>query len=337
MTCHFLRRTPVSCLILAIVMFGPAGYLIESADAQEKLTKGDIERLVGELSNWGRWGSDDQIGTLNLITPAKRKQAAGLVQEGISVSLARDAEKEVAKDNPKAFGHEMLSVGKDSTGMWSGDKYSVAYHGFAHTHMDSLCHLFHNDKMYNGFSRDEVTQSGALKLHIGNVKSGIFTRGILIDIPELKGVEFLQPGTPIYPSDLEAWESRTGVKVGSGDVVFIRTGRWRLREVTGPWSVNEKGVAGLHASCAKWLRKRDVAMLGSDGAADVMPSGVEGVKQPIHLLVLHAIGIHIFDNCDLEAISRKAKELERWEFALTAAPLPVQGGTGSPLNPIATF
>lgn len=312
-------------------------FLPHSAFAQEKLTKADIEQLVEELSNWGRWGNDDQLGTLNLITPEKRVQAARLIQSGISVSLARTVEKKIAKDNPRAFNHQMLSVGKGATGMWSGDQYSVAYHGFAHTHMDSLCHLFHNDKMYNGFSRDEVTQNGAGKLHIGNVKTGIFTRGILIDIPELKDVEFLQPGTPIFPRDLEAWEAKAGIRVGSGDVVFIRTGRWKLREVIGPWSVQERGVAGLHASCAKWLRDRDVAMLGSDGAADVMPSGIEGVVQPIHLLVLHAIGIHIFDNCDLEDLSQQAKELGRWEFAITAAPLPVQGGTGSPLNPIATF
>lgn len=326
----------ISKLIVAIAM-SIALMSCHPLIAQDDWTEQDVERLVDELSNWGRWGKDDQLGTLNLITPEKRIQAAKLIQAGISVSLARTVEKEVAKDNPRAFRHHMLSVGKGASGMWSGDEYSVAYHGFAHTHMDSLCHLFHNGKMYNGFSRDEVTQKGASKLDIANAKNGIFTRGILIDIPELKEVEFLQPGTPIFPRDLEAWERKAGVRVGAGDVVFIRTGRWKLREVIGPWSVQEKGVAGLHASCAEWLRERDVAMLGSDGAADVMPSGIEGVKQPIHLLVLHAIGIHIFDNCDLEDLSQKAKELGRWKFAITAAPLPVDGGTGSPLNPIATF
>jgi kynurenine formamidase len=155
-------------------------------------------------------------------------------------------------------------------------------------------------------------------------------------MPRLKGVESLEPGTPIYPADLEAWEKQAGMKVSSGDVIFIRTGRWALRDAKGPWPASQKS-AGLHASCARWLKQRDVAALGSDAASDVMPSGVEGVNQPIHQLVLIAMGMPIFDNCDLEALSQEAARQSRWEFLLTAAPLAVGGGTGSPLNPIATF
>ncbi len=123
----------------------------------------------------------------------------------------------------------------------------------------------------------------------------------------------------------------------SGDVVFIRTGRWARRDLTGPWDIAKDGAAGLHASCATWLRERDVAMLGSDAASDVIPSGVPGISHPVHLLTLHAMGVHIFDNCDLEELSKVASRLQRWEFLLTAAPIPVEGGTGSPLNPIGTF
>ena len=144
-------------------------------------------------------------------------------------------------------------------------------------------------------------------------------------------------GTTEATEELDAWEKKAGVKVSSGDVIFIRTGRWKRRELKGPWDLTKDGAAGLHASCARWLRERDIAMLGSDSASDVIPSGIDGVVMPIHLLVLHALGVHIFDNCDLEEVSKVAKRLGRWEFALTAAPLPVQGGTGSPLNPIASF
>src|SRR5262249_970116 len=149
-----------------------------------------------------------------------------------------------------------------------------------------------------------VTERGAGKLAITAFKNGIVTRGILMDIPRLKGVDYLEPGSPIYPEDLDVWEKKARIKVGSGDVVFIRTGRWALRAAKGPWPVS-KGSAGLHASCAKWLKSRDVAMLGSDAASDVMPSGVEGVTQPIHTLVLVAMGMPIFDNCDLELLSKE--------------------------------
>ena len=157
-----------------------------------------------------------------------------------------------------------------------------------------------------------------------------------MDMARFKGVDYLEPGTPIYPEDLDAWEKKAHVKVGSGDVIFIRTGRWALRDAKGPWEASKKS-AGLYASCAKWLKSRDVAMLGSDAASDVMPSGVEAVAQPIHTLVLVAMGMPIFDNCDLELLSKEAGRRQRWEFMLTAAPLAVPGATGSALNPVATF
>ena len=305
------------------------------AQKNTKLTKDDIEDLIKEVSNWGRWGEDDQLGALNLITPAKRREAARLVQDGISVSLAHNVVKEVTADNPNPFVHKMLATGLDD-GQWAVDNYSVSYHGYAHTHMDSLCHLFHNGKMYNGFSRNEIVAEGAKKLSIHNVKHGVFTRGILMDIPRLRGAAYLDPGTAIYTEDLESWENRIGTQVRPGDVVFIRTGRWARRAELGPWNAGD-GSAGLHASCARWLKSRDVAMIGSDAASDVLPSGISGVSHPVHLLVLHAMGVHIFDNCDLEELGDVCAEKKRWEFLLTASPIPVEGGTGSPLNPIATF
>ena len=231
----------------------------------------------------------------------------------------------------------MLTFGRGTKGQWSVDEFRVSYHGYAHTHMDSLCHLFFRGKMYNGFSRDEITKEGAQKLSIHNLKNGIFSRGILVDIPRLRGLDYLEPSTPIYPEELEAWENRAGITVQPGDVVFIRTGRWARRDALGAWDVAKEGSAGLHASCARWLKKRDVAMIGSDAASDVLPSGIPGVSHPVHLLVLHAMGIHIFDNCDLEALGETAERFQRWDFLIQAAPIPVKGGTGSPLNPIATF
>ncbi len=308
------------------------------AVAREKVTKATVDGWMTELSNWGRWGEDDELGALNLITPEKRVQAAALVTKGVSVSLARNAETEEAVDNPDPFVFEMTATGVDATPEFpfSVDRYSVLYHGYAHTHMDSIGHMFYQGKMFNGHSKNDVTEEGAKWYGIHGMKHGVFTRGVLMDIPRLKGVPYLQPGTAIYPEDLDAWEKKAGFKVSAGDVVFIRTGRWKLRDEKGAWSPSEK-AAGLFASCAKWLKERDVAMLGSDAASEVAPSGVDGVPQPIHQLVLIAMGMPIFDNCDLEALGEEAAKQNRWEFLITAAPIPVVGGTGSPLNPLATF
>jgi kynurenine formamidase len=190
--------------------------------------------------------------------------------------------------------------------------------------------------MYNGISRSEVTAKGAGRLSIHRLKSGIFTRGILVDIPRLKGVPYLEPGTPIYPEDLDAWEKFARVKVQPGDVLLVRTGRWARRAAKGPWPASDH-LAGLHASCVRWLKARDIAVLGSDSASEVRPTGVEGMRGPVHTLVLVALGVPIFDNCDLEALGDAASQRKRWEFLLTTAPLAVPGATGSALNPIAVF
>lgn len=329
-------KTIIVTLLAAMVVLMTTASIFPRDNAQEKLTKDDIDRWMTELSNWGRWGKDDQLGAINLITAAKRKQAAALVREGISVSLARDTNKETAPDNNSPYEHRMTISGINNRGQFSLDSLGVSFHGYQHTHLDALCHMFYQGKMYNGFSKEEVAEKGCGKLGIQNLKQGVFTRGILIDIPRLKGTDYLEPSTAIYPQDIEAWEKKTGVRVSSGDVIFIRTGRWARRAKVGAWNVSASS-AGLHASCARWLKARDVAIIGSDVASDLLPSGIEGVTHPIHQLTLVAMGVYIFDNCDLEELSETCARLKRWEFLLSAAPIRVTGGTGSPLNPIATF
>ncbi len=330
------RVLPVAALVSLLALGCVVIEKSSPGEHKRDATAADVERWHTELSNWNRWGKDDEIGAINLITPEKRLEAAQLVRSGVSVSLAHNVIKEKTPDNSSPFEHTMTTIGADGK-FYCADRYSVEYHGYAHTHMDSINHFFYKDKMYNGFTRNDVTKDGAQKLSIHKLKNGIFTRGILMDIPSLKGKRYLEPGEPIYVEDLEAWEEKAGVRVASGDVVFISTGRWARRAEKGPWDVDAEGAAGLHVSCVQWLRKRDVAMLGSDAASDVLPSGVEGVSHPVHLLILSAMGVHIFDNCDLENLSRVCAAENRWEFLITAAPLPVEGGTGSPLNPIATF
>ncbi|HVA45337.1 MAG TPA: cyclase family protein [Pirellulales bacterium] len=310
---------------------GPA-----QTSVKKDLTKADIDAMMTSLSNWGRWGQEDQRGTLNLITPAKQKAAVALVRDGVTVSLARAAIKEEADGSP-AFEHKIVALPKPGDEIaYAGDEFAVRYHGFAQTHLDGLCHLIYKGRMYNGFSQDVLTVKGAGKLGVENFKSGILTRAVLMDMPRHLGVRYLDGKRAIYPEDLEAWEKKSGVKVESGDAVLIHTGRWARREVEGPWDVM-KGSAGLHASCLPWLKQRDVALVGSDLALDVLPSGVEAFPQPVHWVCIVAMGMPILDNCDFKQLSQEAHARKRWSFLLTVAPLTVEGATGSPVNPLATF
>jgi len=304
---------------------------VDRPDVDRDVDPAVYERWKTELSNWGRWGADDELGTLNLITPAKRVEAAGLVTAGVSVSLAAVADTVQAVDNPNPYGHEMLGI--------SSDRISVDYHGIAHSHLDALGHINDDGVFYNGYHPDPdvVVASGHPRESILNVKNGIFTRGVLIDIPRLRGVPYLEPGTPIYVEDLEAWEKEAGVRVGPGDALFVRTGVWARRAAEGPWLRGRaRGArsAGLHPSVIPWLRERDVAVMGSDHPHYVSPSNLPGAVHDFSLLYL---GMSLFDNLDLEALAETCAEQGRWEFLVTAAPLPIRGGTGSPINPIATF
>lgn len=300
---------------------------------QGGITVDQVDRWMTELSNWGRWGKEDQRGTLNLMTPAVRRDALGLVKDGVPVSLAHTIEKEQAADNPRPLGQQMTL----DTGGHAMDLYTIWYHGSVITHIDSLCHYSFQGKIYNGFDRAKIAQGpGCVQNGVENQKDGIMTRGILIDMPLLKNVPYLEPGTAVTAADLEAWETFAGVRVRSGDALFLRTGRWAQRAQKGPWNV-AASAAGFHASVLPWLKQRNVALLGNDAVTDVQPSGIQGSPRPIHQVAIVAMGLPLVDVMDLEAVAKEAAARKRWEFLLTAAPVPVLGGTGFPINPIATF
>ncbi|HYK58046.1 MAG TPA: cyclase family protein [Bryobacteraceae bacterium] len=305
----------------------------QSAAQHSLTTPAEYERWQKELSNWGRWGKDDELGTLNLVTPAKRKQAAALVKEGFSVSLARNASATKEIDNPCPIEWAMTT---DTPGMVMDRIAYPCIHGPGTTHLDSFAHVFFNGRMWNGDSKTLVTkEGGAAKNSILTMKNGIVTRGVLYDIPRLKGVEYLEPGTRIFPEDLEAWEKKTGVKVGPGDAFIVRWGKWARRAKVGPWANDD--AAGLDNSCIPWLKKRDVALLGWETAGySPQPAG-DLPKSALHNFVLEILGVHILDRGDFEALSEAAAARNRWEFMLTVAPLPIPHGTGSPVNPIAIF
>lgn len=298
------------------------------------------------LSNWGRWGDDDERGTLNLITDEVRIAAARAVRHGRSVScgweIAAPGEMERATNScpcaaemPGAE-HMPAAFHRDRRWGFSNERLGLMFHGNTITHVDSPCHVFWDGKMYNGRSSALVdASSGSEWAAVTAAADGIVTRGVLLDVAAVRGVPWLLPGEGVFPSDLEEAERRQGVRVRSGDGVLLRTGYGRQRHESGPSGGIEQ--AGWHASCLPWLHERGVALIGADTPQDVQPSGFEEVLMPVHAVGLVAMGLWLLDNCDLEACAATAVELGQWEFQLAVAPVRFAGTSGSPVNPIATF
>jgi kynurenine formamidase len=306
----------------------------------QKLSPSDVKGMFEKLSNWGRWGKDDQRGALNFITNQKRAAAARLVQTGESVSMALPLATIPAPDNPTPVTHLMVQAGSDAHEQalpYSGDYFAIAPHGMANTHIDALCHVFWNNKMYNGFDASEVGSHGAKKCAIDVTRAGIVSRGVLLDIPLLRKIEWMEPGEKILPEDLDAAERAQNVHVEEGDVLLVRTGRAARRKVKGAWDPMRVGLPGLDAACLPWLHERRIAVLGCDAVSDVVPSGYDGLALPVHVGTLVAMGIHLIDNADLDAVSSAAAGLGRNEFLFSMAPLILERGTASPVNPLAIF
>jgi kynurenine formamidase len=301
-----------------------------------QITREQVIEFMHTLSNWGRWGAEDQLGCLNYITAERRRSAAALVGEGVTVSASRALPTEAAPDNPRPVKHLMTSTGLDKQSVASGDYFGLSPHGYATTHLDALCHVFYKDVMYNGHPREQVTPAGAELNSIDALRSGIFARGVLLDIARTKQRAWLEPGEAVVPDDLEESENVEEVRVQSGDFLLIRTGRFAYREKHGPWDPEER-LAGLHASCLPWIHHRQIAALGCDGVSDVIPSQVPKIRLPIHLVGIVAMGLHLLDNADLEALAEVCGRYRRWEFLLVVAPLVLLKGTASPVNPVAIF
>lgn len=310
-------------------------------------TADEIKEYFNSLNNWGRWGNKDQLGTINLITPEKRLKAIGLAKKGITVSLARPIVAEPSADAAIPPVHYMIESGEgwdDTPGKRdlpiraTSDFISMIFHGFVITHVDSLNHIFHGDKMYNGWPAHLVkTSGGGATGSVDLIKDGVLTRGVLLDMPALKGVDYMQAGEAIFPEDLDEAEKKFNVKVEAGDVLFIRAGNWERRKALGPKNGWVEGVAGLQAACLPWLHQRDIAMIAGDQGSDVMPSGYPEFPLPMHQVLIPIMGCWMIDNCNLEDLARVCYEENRWEFLVLVSPLRLTKATGAPVNPIAIF
>ncbi len=302
----------------------------------------ELDQLFRSLSNWGRWGENDERGMLNHLQPEHKVAAAATVQEGLSISLAHDLGTTPSPENPYPAHHHMLAAGdaRADAGIpgyeASRDYVGAHVHGLGVTHIDALCHMFVKGEMYNGFPASDVRSSGSLRNTTLSFADGVVGRGIFLDIADLRGLPYLQPGEVIRLAELEACEAKTGVRVGQGDVLIVGAGRTALREEKGGPLNPAEGMTGLHAECLPWLRAREIALLGSDGISDPMPGlGIPNWPFPIHQVGIAGMGLHLIDNLALGELSKACAERRRWHFLFTMGSIRVPGGTGCPVNPIA--
>ncbi len=303
-----------------------------------ELSSGEFQGLYQRLKRMSRWGPDDRRGALNHISEANLVAAASDVWRGHTVSLAAPMESHPTADNPQPVLHQMTSSGRQGRpGLsFATDRVAMNIHGNADSHIDALCHVLYDGLLYNDVPADAVTPNGATELSIDVAGHGIAGRGLLLDIPRLRGVPWLEPGDHVTADDLAAAETAQDERIGQGDLLFVRVGHRRRRSELGPWDAAQ-ARAGLHPLALEFLAERQIAVLGSDGNNDTAASAVDGVEFPVHVLAINALGLHLLDYLHLEDLAAFCDDLRRWSFLCVIAPLRLRTGTGSPVNPIAIF
>jgi kynurenine formamidase len=315
-------------------------------------SEGEVRSWLASLSNWGRWGSEDQRGTLNYVDEDRVRKAATLVRSGELVSCSLPitygpSEPDRAPDlrDPAEWSVPRHFVIQDGAGSTPGsstrvstyDGFQIAPHGEVVTHLDAPSHTLLNGTMYNGSSSGLVNrEQGATAGSVELAGTGVASRGVLLDVPGSQGRKRLDEGEAIFPVDLEACENWSGVKVERGDILMVRTGH-RESDRPGRPGPTPGPRPGLQAACLPWLHEREVAVIASDVPVDVRPHPYASLGLPIHTVGMWAMGLWLLDNCDLEALAAACVKKRRWEYLCVLSPLVLRYGTGSPINPIAIF
>ena len=301
------------------------------------MSAASFRTLYDRLHGQARWGAGDRRGALNHITPQRLAAAAGEVRAGRTVTMAAPLASS-APDNPEPAARHMKHLPAEPSDVpglsFAADQIVMNVHGDADSHIDALCHVSYGGALYNGVTPGTVSSRGAAELSIDDARDGIVGRGVLLDIPRLRGVPWLEPGDQVTAAELAAAERAQQVRVGPGDLLFVRVGHRRRRDELGPWDV-PRSRAGLHPAAAEFLAERQVAALGSDSNSDAAPSIVDGVAFPVHVLAINGLGLHLLDYLQFEDLVPACEEAGRWSFLSVVAPLRLPGGTGSPVNPIA--
>jgi kynurenine formamidase len=301
------------------------------------MSEASFRALYDRLRASRPWGPEDRRGALNYLTPAHVLAALGEVRLGRTVSLEAPVEDRVAKDNPDPARHPMTGTADDakSRGVsFAMDRLEMNVHGNADSHMDALCHVIYDGTLYNGVPADTVSSKGAAELTIEVAKDGVVGRGVLLDIPRLHGVPWLEPGDYVTPDDLVAAEQAQQVRVGQGDLLFVRVGHRRRRNELGPWDA-AAARAGLHPTTMEFVAERKVALLGSDSNSDMAGDAAGPVDFPVHVLAINALGVQLLDYLQFGDLVQACEQAGRWSFLCVVAPLRLHAGTGSPVNPIA--
>jgi kynurenine formamidase len=294
----------------------------------------ELERLFDELNNAGRWGANDELGTLNYITPAKRIAAAALVRTGRALSIARDLDTHQSANNPDPVRHTMCYQAHEPIG--AIDALELGMHGFSLTHLDAIAHVYRGQDVYNGRKAGAVaTPRGLTFCDILAQKDGIFTRGVLLNVAAVRGVPWMKPDEGVTAADLEAAEKRQKIRVESGDCIFVYTGLQKREIVEGPENLGQR--VGIMPDAIRWMHQRQISVYSGD-CVDAFPNPYS-VRYCIyfHAIALASMGLILLDIPALEPLVELCDEMQRTEFLLTMAPLRIKGGTGSPVNPIALF
>ncbi|MFE9629598.1 cyclase family protein [Streptomyces sp. NPDC006463] len=302
---------------------------------------GDAFRaLYEELRDMCPRAPDDRRGTLGHLTPERVVAATAEVRSGLTVSLAAPIETLSGPDNPEPARHGMIAPAAGEAvadGLYfARDRFAMNVHGDADSHLDALCHVLFDGELYNGVPASSVTPDGARALCVETVRDGIVGRGVLLDVPRLRGVPWLEPGDHVTADDLTGAEAAQGVRVGPGDMLFVRVGHRLRRLEHGAWDA-ARARAGLHPTAVRFLAERQVAVLGADGNHDTAPSAVAGIDFPVHVLAMHAMGLHLMDYLQFEDLTQACTRAGRWSFLCVVAPLRLPSATGSPVNPIAVL
>lgn len=292
-----------------------------------------LRSLIDRVSNEGRWGPEDELGTLNHITPERVVAAVRLVRTGEVVSLAHDIDTHRTEKNRFPATHMMIYMGPEA--VTAADQVTIVPHSFTVTHVDAVSHGVLDGRVYNGRRASEVVQrTGLTRGSVLAMSSGFVTRGVLLDVAAAHGVDWLDAGTAVTPDDLDRASKHGGIAVGPGDAVIVRVGLGAREGVLGAEDVTVR--AGLVPECLQWMYERDVAVYGGD-CFDLLPGADPDIPWAFHQIGLAAMGLALVDNMEVEVLAGTCRRERRWEFLLAVSPLRIPGGTGSPVNPLAVF
>ncbi|MFJ9908901.1 cyclase family protein [Streptomyces sp. NPDC101152] len=301
------------------------------------VSRREFDALFDAVCTWGLWSSADR-GAWNRITADHVRRAAARVRTGMVVPLALPWNTRPGPGNRKPALHHMTDLGDVEAPEPSTHKDFIAadYHGKGITHLDALCHVAYRGQLYDGRTAREVVDAAGARFGAVSALGPLVTTGVLLDLPAVLGIRWLEPGRAVHAEDIAVAEKALGVTIGDGDAVLLRSGQVGRRAELGAWDP-DTASAGFHVDALPLLAERGISLLGADGDSDVRPSPVDGVHSPVHALAVAAMGVPLLDNLDLEALSAAAAAAGRYDFLLVVAPLNIPGGTGSPVNPVAVL